>query len=123
MKLTKAQNYIMEKAHKEIDFARTHTLIEWATNERYNCIDIKDTVIARRFNEYGYKSLEDAINDVEKELQEYAEKYGKYYYNEKNGVVLTQANSRTLKALERLNLIEIIEDGGSYIDSIKILNY
>ena len=60
-----------------------HTLIEWATKERYNCIDIKDTVVARRFNEYGYKSLEDAINDVEKELQEYAEKYGKYYYNEK----------------------------------------
>ena len=83
MKLTKAQNYIMEKAHKEIDFARTHTLIEWATNERYNCIDIKDTIVVRRFKEYDYKSLEDAINDVEKELQEYAEKYGKYYYNEK----------------------------------------
>ena len=87
MKLTKAQNYIMEKAHKEIDFARTHTLIEWATNKRYNCIDIKDTIVARKFNEYGYKSLEDAINYVEKELQEYAEKYGKYYYNEKKMVL------------------------------------
>ena len=73
---------------QKIDFARTHTLIEWVTNKRYNCIDIKDTIVARRFNEYGYKSLEDAINNVEKELQEYAEKYGKYYYNEKNGVVL-----------------------------------
>ena len=123
MKLTKAQNYIMEKAHKEIDFARTHTLIEWATKKRYYCIDIKDTVVARRFNEYGYKSLEDAINEVEKELQEYAEKYGKYYYNEKNGIVLTRANSRTLKALEKMQLIEIIEDGKSYTDMIKILNY
>lgn len=123
MKLSKAQSYIMEKAHEEIDFARTHTLIEWATKEKYNCIDIKDTVVVRRFNEYGYKSLEDAINYVEKELQEYTEKYGKYYYNEKNGVVLTQSNSRTLKSLEKLNLIEIINDGGSYIDTIKILNY
>ena len=57
MKLTEAQNYIMEKAYKGIDFARTHSVMEWATNARYNCIDIKDTVVARMFNEYGYKSL------------------------------------------------------------------
>ena len=123
MKLTEAQNYIIEKAHKEIDFARTHTIIEWATNARYNCIDIKDTVVVRMFDRYGYKSLDDAINHVKKELQEYAEKYGKYYYNEKNGIVLTRANSRTLKALEKMQLIEIIEDGKSYTDMIKILNY
>ena len=70
------------------------------------------------------KKIEDMIKYLTmSQIEEYAEKYGKYYYNEKNGIVLTRANSRTLKALEKMQLIEIIEDGKSYTDMIKILNY
>ena len=123
MKLTEAQNYIIEKAHKEIDFVRTHTIIEWATYEKFNCEKLEDSLIARNWKNYGYTSLEDTLNTLRKTVDDYIEKYGKYYENSKKGIVLTQANLRTLKALERLNLIEIIEDGGSYIYSIKILNY
>ena len=123
MKLTEAQNYIIEKAHKEIDFSRTHTIIEWATYEKFNCEKLEDSLIARNWKNYGYTSLEDTLNTLRKTVDDYIEKYGKYYENSKKGIVLTQANSRTLKALERLNLIEIINDGRSYIDTIKILNY
>ena len=123
MKLTEAQNYIMGKAHKEIDFARTHTLIEWATYKALGCENIEEDRVAQKWKEYGYNSSEDALNSLRKKVESYAETYRKYYENSKNGVVVIISNSRTLKALERLNLIEIINDGESYPDTIKILNY
>lgn len=123
MKLTETQNYILEKAYKEIDFARTHTIIEWATSEKLGCENIEDTRTVRKWKEYGYNSSEEALNSLRKTVEAYAEACSKYYENAKNGIVITTANSGTLKALEKLQLIEIITNGKSYPDTIKVLNY
>lgn len=103
-KLTKAQNEVLEDAKKHIDKARTLTYREWL-------IDMNSYYL------YHEDALEEAIQKQE---------YANYYENEKNGIVLTHCNSRTLKKLESLGYIEIIEDstGESYgIDVIKVLNY
>ena len=104
MKLSEAQKEIIEKAHNEIDYARTHTLIEWATNcLGYSGKDLKDYQIDR--------------------VESYANNYRKYYEQERKAIVLCRANSRTIKKLEEIGLVEILEVGGSFPDTIKILNY
>ena len=104
MKLSEAQKEIIERAHNKIDYARTHTLIEWATN----CLG------------YSGKDLEDyQISRVES----YANNYRKYYEQERKAIVLCRANSRTIKKLEEIGLVEILKVGGSFPDTIKILNY
>ena len=57
------------------------------------------------------------------ENYKYYEAYKHYWEDEKNGIVVVSANSSTLKSLEKAGLIEIIDLGGKYIDTIKILNY
>lgn len=104
MKLSEAQKEIIEKAHNDIDFARTHTLIEWATkNLGY---------LGRELKEYEIDRIESYAND-----------YKKYYEREKNGIVLCRANSRTIKKLEEIGLVEILNDGRNFPDTLKILNY
>lgn len=104
MKLSGAQKEIIEKAHNEIDFARTHTIIEWATK----CLGY----LGRELEEYEIDRVESYAND-----------YKKYYEREKNGIVLCRANSRTIKKLEEMGFVEILEVGGSFPDTLKILNY
>lgn len=104
MKLTKAQEKIMEKAKADIDFARTHTLREWG---------IKIC---------GLEGKElDAY--AESQIEYWTKNYGKAYERNKKGICLCTANSRTIKALEQLGLISIIDDGRSLPDLIKVLNY
>lgn len=122
-KLYPAQKYVIEKAHKEIDLARIHTIIEWATYEKFRCENIEDSEIAQNWNKYGYNSLEEALNCLRKSVEDYGKCYGKYYENAKNGIVTTTANPRTLKSLERFGLIEIMNGGRGYVYIIKILNY
>ena len=91
MKLSKAQQKVMDEARKEIDYARTNTLYEWAG----------------------------ALKSV-------AEDYREYYENNRNGIVLTRCNSKTLEKLEKLGLIEILYDSKNKkdgIDHVKVLNY
>ena len=43
--------------------------------------------------------------------------------NERKAIVLCRANSRTIKKLEEIGLVEILEVGGGFPDTLKILNY
>ena len=122
MKLSAAQQKIIDTACKEIDFARTHTAFEWGLKERYQVTKVEESIIVIKHNLY-HMTRDEAIEYVTKEAIRYATTYNYYYESEKNAQVLCQANSKTLKKLEELGLIEIIKDGRSCIDTIKILNY
>lgn len=122
-KLSKAQQTVMDDAKRKIDFARTHTLREWAATKRY---PTGYNHITDRWNSYGWSTKEEAVQSCENDITRYGENYGKYYENEKSGIVLATCNSRTLVKLEQMGLIEIIYDSnGTHfgIDTIKVLNY
>lgn len=118
MKLSKAQQEVMEKAKERIDYARNHSFYDWY---RHNS---------------GYwriKEMSDAEIDAELAQREADEYKGTKEYEmtryemNKNGIdYLCHASSSTIKKLEMLGLIEIIKDSnGEYygLDQIKILNY
>lgn len=109
MKLTTAQQNVLDIAKNEIDMARNMTYDEWLLKTQ--CHNNQDL-----YN-YWYRDNPEA-----------KQRMFKYYENEKNGIVLTHCNSRTLEKLQALGLIEIIHDSKndktSYgIDHVKILNY
>ena len=103
MKLSNAQIEIMENAKREIDKARQLDYPEW--------------LVANGYYDDSEESLERAI----------ARCYMKKYWEaNRNGEVCTHCNSRSLKKLESLGLIEIVVDsiGNNYgIDHIRVLNY
>lgn len=108
MKLSKAQAKIIEDAHRDIDRARAMTYPEWLkeANSFYQAP-----------SEYARKCYEEAVK---------REELKGYWEREKNGIVLTHCNSKSLYKLESLGLIEIVVDskGESYgLDWIKVLNY
>lgn len=132
MKLSKAQQEVMDRAKKEIDFARTHTAYEWAKNQKFGFVgtpEEQDSYIERlceNFTAYGAKSKEEMMNKFIEEIKGYADEYHEYKKERENGIVLTRCNSKTLWKLQELGLIEIISDsnGSAYgIDIIKVLNY
>ena len=99
MKLTAAQQKVMDQVKGDIDFARTHSFEDWY-HKGYPGRDIertkKDTYYEERFEE------------------------------EKAGIALVICNSRTLYKLRDMGLIEIIRDtSGSHfnVDKIRVLNY
>lgn len=104
MKLSKAQETVMEDAKRQIDEAQSMDYPEWL----------------KHGNGY-YEDHEDAWNKA------VAKCYLKEYWEEhRNGIVLTHCNSRTLAKLEEYGLIKIIEDskGEQFgIDTVQILNY
>lgn len=125
MKLSKAQQEVMDKAKAKIDFARNHTVREWSIYENFGVLDINECCFVKNYERYGW-SKEKATAVAEEEVNSYINNYSKYYEDNRNGIVLTHSNSRTIRRLEDLGLIEIIWDacGESYgIDTIKILNY
>lgn len=132
MKLSKAQQEVMDRAKEKIDFARTHTVYEWAKNKKWGYVGNEEEQdaymerLAKNFHGYRKNSEKEVMDDFVSEIERYAESYHDYYENERNGIVLTRCNSRTLVKLEQLGLIEIIFDsnGASYgLDTIKVLNY
>lgn len=124
MKLSKAQEAVMNQAKEKIDYARSHTLREWAQKKTHHTDEDIERQVA---NAYKHRCTEEEMRKYcEEDIVGYMEKYGKYYEDERNGVVLTNCNSRTLVKLETMGLIEIIQDsnGTTYgIDTIKVLNY
>ena len=101
MKLSNAQQKIMDKAKADIDFARKTDYPEWLGKN--SCV------------------REDAF---EKAVEEGYLK--EYWEAERRAEVLTHCNTKTLRKLVEYGLIEIIEDstGENYgIDTIKVLNY
>lgn len=125
MKLSKAQEAVMNKAKADIDFARSHTLREWAQKtDPHITVEAVERLV-RNASSYGLTE-EEMRKQCEKEIVNYMNTYKKYYEDERKGIVLTNCNSRTLVKLETMGLIEIIHDsnGTTYgIDTIKVLNY
>ena len=116
IKLTKAQQTVMDQAHKEIDLARSLDYTEWLKATEFR----RDFEFAERHPEFK--------DSIEKNFEEAVrkEKYKHYWEAERRGEVLTHCNSKTLLKLEEMGLIEIIRisTGTAYgIDEVKILNY
>lgn len=105
MKLTAAQEKVLIEARAKIDAARKYDYAEWfrRTQAKYYREDYIEKAISENYLKKNWEA-------------------------EKQGLVLTHCNSRTLEKLQMLGLIEILYDskydGHSYgIDTIKILNY
>jgi methylthioribose-1-phosphate isomerase len=101
MKLTPAQQKVIDTAKSKIDNARTMNFEEWILKAQHLNVSTNSEIAQRLL---------------------------KYYEEEKNAVVLTHCNSKTLEKLQAFGLIEIIHDSKndntSYgIDKVKILNY
>lgn len=109
VKLSDAQQAVMNKAHEDIRRAREcATVEEWFNKYR-----------AMYYTRVTMEEFRD--NDPE-----YWEKIVVSSYNRnRSGVVLTQCSSKTLAKLEKLGLIEIIKDsnGQHYgIDVVRVLD-
>ena len=110
VKLTPAQQKVMDKAYKDIDDARNNDFYGWY-NIVYNCKHTKE--------------------EIDEEVKRWVDRYNENYYHEnyenrKNGMVLTHCNTKTLRKLEEMGLIKIIEDStGTHIglDVVQVLNY
>ena len=110
VKLTPAQQKVMDKAYNDIDEARNNDFYGW-----YNIA----------FNRNHTKE------EIDEEVERWYNRYHEYYYNEiyenrKNGMVLTHCNTKTLRKLEEMGLIKIIEDstGTQFgLDVVQVLNY
>lgn len=119
MKLSKAQQEVMDKAKERIDYARTHSFYDWFRNN--TCADyVKemsdqevDALIDKR-TEHGW-------------IGNRAYEENHYQMNRDGIDYLCHASGATIKRLETLGLIEIIKDStgtGTYaFDAIKVLNY
>ena len=114
-KLSKAQAKLLEELKNEIDKARRLSYPEWlAETQHYFATPAwADERLKKVYEERLQKAVE--------------EKYFYEYWEERrNAIVNIHCNSKTLKKLEELGLIEIIYDstGSNYgIDEVKVLNY
>lgn len=107
-KLSKTQQEVLETAKRDINKARTLDYPEWL--KEINHFYAGNT-------EYQKKCYKEALE---------REEMKRYWENERNAIVFTHCSSHTIRALERMGLIEIIEDSvetGGSIDVVKILNY
>lgn len=112
MKLSQAQQRVIDQATREIDFARTHNFYDWYRHAM-NCATWSDSEIDDHMEKEGAQW--NGLGGKEYELREYD--------NRKKGQALVMANTKTLASLERLGIIEIINEGGTYPDTIKVINY
>ena len=120
-KLTESQRKVMDDVYNKVEYARTHTLDEWALKQRFHKDSIEDILSVQRWNEFGYKSQEQAIERTKNAVEEYKNTYKEYYENARNGQPLTTASTSTLKALEKRGFIRIIETGGTSPDTIELV--
>ena len=116
----------MDKAYSDINFARNHTLREYATYRNFQVTNIEDSILVKDNNAYGW-TKEQAIQHLNERNDETIEKYKDSYENEKQGIVYTHCSGATLNKLESLGLIEIIKNSTNSkyyaFDVVKILNY
>lgn len=104
-KMSKAMEKVMEDAKRSIDIARSYE-----TFEEY--VGNTDT----------YAQGRGGAEYVKANIESY-EWQRKYWENAKQGMPLVKANSNTIKALAEMGLIEIINDGKNFPDTIKVVNY
>ena len=110
IKLTPAQQKVMDRAYKDIDEARNNDFYGWF-KIAYKCNETKE--------------------EIDERVERWYNRYHENYYHEnyektKNGMVLTHCNTKTLRKLEEMGLIKIIEDstGTKFgLDVVQVLNY
>lgn len=111
MKLSKAQEGIMNEAYKDIDRARNaKDIVEW----------YRTCISASWIKEMSHDELAEEFKKIDENG------WWKNHYEELlQGIVHTHANGRSLYKLQSLRLIEIIDDQtNSFLyDTVKILNY
>jgi len=106
MKLTKTQSRIMARIETEIQQARSCETIE------------------EYFTKYVACRVNSAYNTSEKYKAGYLNGWNnqiEWWQQKKSGIVCINEDSRSIKALERLGLIEIISDGGLSPDLVKLV--
>ena len=110
-KLSKTQQELINKAHRDIDNARNaQDIVEWYRN----CVS------ASWIKEMSHDEL---AEEFEKDS---AHNWWKKHYEELlDGVVHTHANGKSLYKLQELGLIEIVVDSTNsrMYDTVRILNY
>lgn len=111
VKLTPAQQNVMDKAYEQIDYARTHNFYDWYRHAHGTAKNLTDEEIDKRIKDW---------NTTYPTLKDYQRKA---YEGCKNGEAIVIANTKTLNALVNMGLIKIIELTGSYTDTIQVLNY
>lgn len=108
MKLTKTQHQVFDKLCKEHLDAHNKTFEEWVCRDD----DFAD------YNDF----LEYANKFGKKEAERTIEFYKTLYDEARNqNIYLAHTSSNTLRAMERKGLIEIIRDGGKYMDKVRLL--
>jgi len=103
MKLSAAQQKVLDEAKKQINIARS-------------CRTYKDYVYATCFN----------LSNAYKDKLVSDETFARYWEDRVNGVVRTHCNSRVLQSLQAQGLIEVLRDStgeAAGIDVIKLVNY
>ena len=132
IKLTKAQQEVMDLAKREIDYARTHDFLHWIAQAHGHALETDWDA-----HPNPYLSNELALKQAQEMVE--ADSRGVYtddgielippnwsrmaYENRKKGIVLTITSSNTLKALERRGLIRIVRDAKRGVDEVEIMNY
>lgn len=111
MKISLAQEKILNQAKEQIDTARKYNNYDeyFISEKSQNCNNGYNTP-----EKYKAKDIEKWNKDI------------KYWEQKRNAIVLTSCNTKSLLKLEYLGLIKIIYNSNnqSYgIDRIKILNY
>ena len=112
IKLTPAQQKVMDRAYKDIDDARNNDFYGWY-NLAYNCDHTKEVI-------------DEHIENFEKRFPGLKNYHHETYEETKNGRVLTHCNTKTLRKVEEMGLIKIIEDstGTQFgLDVVQVLNY
>ena len=113
-KLTQAQERVLKEAKDTIDRARASIdYVDYEYNKPYS--GYKDTRYYRTFEE-----AKAAIIERDNKSDNH---YSKLYEEYRTGKALVTSNTKTLKALEALGLIKIINEGGSYPDLIEVIGY
>lgn len=113
-KLTQAQEKALAKIIDYIKFAK-----------KFN--NFKDYYIAEQLRgletRFDYQELvKHYTQRYEQDEAYYTEHYKHYWLDALNNIALTsRVSSSTLKALENLGYIEIINDGRNFVDTIKLL--
>lgn len=123
MKLSKSQEKVMEEAKREIDQARSMDYPEWlmVRNSYYQVPKWATDETSPYYNPRYADSLRKQFAEAVAK-----EEWKHYWEDNRNGIVLTKCNSRTLKKLEECGLIKIIYDSNGEhigIDTVQVLNY
>ena len=119
MKLSKAQEEVINNAKARIDFARTQNFFGWYMGYYAGNYERKNIHTPEELDAY----LENRTGRDNRTMKDLTTER---YQNAINGIVPCIANSRTLKKLEELGIIEIIYDSNGDrlgLDEIRILNY